>query len=241
MLTEDGDRFVLLQQEAEVAAHRKQLQNAKVLNGPCERSVEAALQRHGIQRQAYHGGAFVGNHVHKALKRDVIVAVTSAASELVRERCPALQPDADRIAERYRTLMQQYASCSELFSSSSAVSDEAISELERHITTFMATARREVVSRRVGNVTPKLHLLEDHVVPFMQRFGVGLGVLGEQGGEGIHHEMNELMRSVASIRNELTRLETVVRNHCIATLPQQLVHTPQAPTRRTRARHTLQL
>ena len=28
----------------------------------------AALQSFGVQRQQYFGGAFIGNHVHKALK-----------------------------------------------------------------------------------------------------------------------------------------------------------------------------
>ena len=31
-------------------------------------AVESALSRCGIQRQAYFGGAFIGNHVHKALR-----------------------------------------------------------------------------------------------------------------------------------------------------------------------------
>eukprot|EP00117_Sycon_ciliatum_P047207 scpid80269/ scgid33738/ len=37
----------------------------KDLSGPCEMSIEPILQQHYIQRQAYHGGAFIGNHVHK--------------------------------------------------------------------------------------------------------------------------------------------------------------------------------
>ena len=33
---------------------------------------------------------------------------------------------------------------------------------------------------------PKLHMLEDHVLPFIRQWRVGLGMLGEQGVEGIH-------------------------------------------------------
>ena len=51
----------------------------------------------------------------------------------------------------------------------------------------MTTVRHEVVDRRRGNITPKLHLLESHVVSSMRRFRVGLGLLGEQGREGLHH------------------------------------------------------
>ena len=30
-------------------------------------------------------------------------------------------------------------------------------------------------------MTPKLHILEDHVVPFLEKWGVGLGFWGEHG------------------------------------------------------------
>ena len=33
------------------------------------------------------------------------------------------------------------------------------------------------------SITPKLHLLEDHVVKFWQLWRVGFGMLGEQGAE----------------------------------------------------------
>ena len=36
--------------------------------GPLVKSLDSALQEIGVQRQQYFGGAFIGNHVHKALK-----------------------------------------------------------------------------------------------------------------------------------------------------------------------------
>ena len=58
----------------------------------------------------------------------------------------------------------------------------------------------------------------------MRRFGIGLG---EQGDEGIHHELN---RSHCDLQqhNErhLQRLKTVVQDHCVSTLPQHLAHIP---------------
>ena len=169
---------------------REKLERAKVRNSPCESSIEPVLQKNNIQRQAYHGGAFVGNQVHKALKGKFITALTSALAEVVSKCCPELLRDAQEIAERYKRLMSQYSACSTMFSSIDAFDDEMIIRLDGHIKTFMATARREVVRRRLGNVTPKLHLLEDHIVLCIRRFGVGLGLLGEQGGEGLRHEMN---------------------------------------------------
>ena len=36
--------------------------------GPFVKGVETALQSLNVQRQQYHGGAFVGNHVNKMLQ-----------------------------------------------------------------------------------------------------------------------------------------------------------------------------
>ena len=36
--------------------------------GPFVKRLDSALQEIGVQCQQYFGGAFIGNHVHKALK-----------------------------------------------------------------------------------------------------------------------------------------------------------------------------
>ena len=38
---------------------------ATIKDGPCVQSYERVLQRYHVCRQQYHGGAFVGNHVHR--------------------------------------------------------------------------------------------------------------------------------------------------------------------------------
>ena len=39
-----------------------------IKNGPCSTALESMLQSLRVQRQAYHGKSFVGNHVHKLLQ-----------------------------------------------------------------------------------------------------------------------------------------------------------------------------
>ena len=48
-----------------------------------------------------------------------------------------------------------------------------------------------------STVTPKLHMLEEHLVPWLQRWRVGFGLLGEQGAESIHARFNSLKRTYA--------------------------------------------
>lgn len=40
----------------------------KKSEGPCTQQIEVILQQFKVQRQAYHGKSFIGNHVHKMLK-----------------------------------------------------------------------------------------------------------------------------------------------------------------------------
>ena len=40
----------------------------KIKDGPFYSSLDASLQSFNVKRQAYHGGTFIGNHVHKLLK-----------------------------------------------------------------------------------------------------------------------------------------------------------------------------
>ena len=207
------------------------LQKTTVKLGPCESSVEPVLQRHNIQRQKYFGGAFIGNHIHHALQHQVTHAIAYSHVQVVQNRCPALLNAALTVTERYDKAMTQYADCSEIFSSAEAVNPSILHDLEGKIKEFMFTAREEIVRRDRGRVTPKLHMLEAHVLDSMGRFGVGLGMLGEQGGESLHAEFNLLTNTFRSVVREIDRLAMIVKQHCLTTLPQQLAKDPAVARR----------
>ncbi len=61
-----------------------------------------------------------------------------------------------------------------------------------------------------ASITPKLHMLEDHIGPFLKRVKVGLGFLGEQGAESIHRWFNALMRNYVTIPNRVNRLDYIL-------------------------------
>ena len=220
--------FSIILQATELQDLSSQLSKTPVKCGPCESTVEPVLQSNNIQRQKYFGGAFIGNHVHHALQRSVTHQLAYAHVPTISSRCPGLLPEALVVAERYDKLMTFYADCHQIFSSSGAVNAETLFELEAKIKFFMSTARSEIVQRSRGHITPKLHLLECHVVPSMRRFGVGLGLLGEQGGESIHAEFNLLQTTFRSVVRELDRLKMVVQQHCLTTLPQELAKVPSS-------------
>lgn len=69
------------------------------------------------------------------------------------------------------------------------------------------------------SVTPKLHLLERHIIPFLAKWGWGLGKYSEQGGEGIHAEFNSLNRTYCCMKPDEKRLLAIMREHHIRVNP----------------------
>ena len=126
------------------------------------------------------------------------------------------------------------AACRAIFNTPTAITSTIFDTSRQNIKVFMESIRRKVVTRKRGNVTPKLHLLEDHVADQMERFGVGLAIHGEQGGETIHHEWNELRRRLDSVPNDLERLRLVAKAHALSTLPSNIAKTPEVQRRAKR-------
>ncbi len=91
-----------------------------------------------------------------------------------------------------------------------------------NITKFLAFYRSNFSHSRIS---PKLHLLEDHVVPWIRRWGVGVGFHGEQGAESIHRVFNSLKRTYASIRKPTDRLKSIMREHYLQNAPANIVLT----------------
>lgn len=196
--------------------------SAKRFNGPCASAVEDVLQKHNIQRQAYHGGAFVGNHINSALKPEVVAALVAAPVTVVsaRSESSSLRQNVTAITDRYRKLFTAYSKCRDLFSHCRSMTEEDVDSLELHISEFLQACRSEIVARNLGHVTPKLHLLESHTVPAIRRLRVGLGLLAEHGSESIHARFNSLHRNYHAIPNPLKRLEAIAKQHVVNTLPQ---------------------
>ena len=56
-------------------------------------------------------------------------------------------------------------------------------------------------------------MMEDHVVDFISSWGVGIGMLGEQGAKSIHTVFNQLGRTYANITNGVAKLKSMVTEH----------------------------
>ena len=86
-----------------------------------------------------------------------------------------------------------------------------------------------------ATVLPKMHILEDHVIPWMRRWHMGAGLMGEQGAESIHAHISKLETQYQGIVNPLDRLRYIVQEYNIKSAP-GLNSLRPAPRKRKRSR-----
>ncbi len=70
-----------------------------------------------------------------------------------------------------------------------------------------------------ASVFPKLHMLEKHAIPWLRQWGVGFGLMGEQGAESIHKWFNSQKKIYASIADGVQQLECIMKEHFIHVAP----------------------
>ena len=66
---------------------------------------------------------------------------------------------------------------------------------------------------------PKLHMLEEHVIPFMRKWHFPLGFFGEQGGESVHHEFVQLASTFSHVKPATSRLKKMMEEHHLVVHP----------------------
>ena len=88
-----------------------------------------------------------------------------------------------------------------------------------------------------ASITPKLHMLEYHALPFIRKWGVGLGTYGEQGGESIHAEINRMKSTYCHMKG-LRRLKSIMNEHFIKNNPTVKKYQKKAQPRKRKIVHT---
>ncbi|XP_066265318.1 uncharacterized protein [Branchiostoma lanceolatum] len=208
----------------------------KLSTGPLGSLLDPVLKEFNVRRQSYHSQAFVGNHVNTMLKEAPIKRLTSIATskaqQLVEQQDMPLAvfTRARALQDRYERLFTLFAECHSKYSHAKPVSDEDISSLDRSIKDLMSFYR---TSFPQGTVPIKMHLLEVHAVPWMQRRGFGLGFFGEQGIETTHAQFNNIQRATGGIRDETKRLKVTLERHLLKMCPTRVGGIPAPNPRKS--------
>lgn len=91
--------------------------------------------------------------------------------------------------------------------------------LEKNISDLMIFYRPNWPTQ---SVTPKMHLLEYHAVPFIRKWGSGFGLYGEQGVESLHAVFNSLKISYQAMKSPTERLLAMMKEHYSRVNPDSL-------------------
>jgi hypothetical protein len=70
-----------------------------------------------------------------------------------------------------------------------------------------------------ATVLPKMHVMEDHTIPWLRKYHVGAGLMGERGAESIHARIMKLERDCRGIKDELDNLKYIVAEQALYTAP----------------------
>ena len=104
-----------------------------------------------------------------------------------------------------------------------------------NITAFMSFYRREFPS---ATVLPKMHFLEEHTIPWLKKWGVGFGLMGEQGAESIHRHINEMKPMFSHMKDPVKRLKCLLNGHLLKTSPINIAQRPEIKRRKKTSDNT---
>ena len=122
-------------------------------NGPLPVHLDEVLKKMNVERQAYHGKSFIGNHVHTCGKvaqilpleqefvesqnsiefffwqEDNIIKLCSAVVTKTVELCPSFLSQAREISVKFKQVFQLFAACHFVYDSADYLNDSNIDKL----------------------------------------------------------------------------------------------------------------
>ena len=162
-----------------------------------------------------------------------------------------LQEEAKPVAMLFEKLFSKFAACHNHYSVAQKLSKDDISQLSKlinrleykqaqimyihwfsltvDIQDFLAYYREFFPE---ASITPKMHMLEDHTIPWLEQWQCGLGFHGEQGLESVHAEFNTLKVTYRNIRDQAERLRHLLKEHHLRMSPDAASYIPPIKKRK---------
>ena len=202
---QESHETLLQEVDVELEQLNNTLQQLKETNnlendaGHCQLSIDVTLKSLGVERQAYFGGCIIGNHCHSLLKDNNVSVLCASIPQIILEKVgnTVLYEEALARSQLFVSLFCKYGRCHQVFNSAAGLSEDDIENLESDTDDLMYFIRMHFPEIRIS---PKLHMLEDHIIPFLKKWQVGCGFYGEQGGESIHKAINSMKKNYSNIK-----------------------------------------
>ena len=141
-------------------------------------------------------------------------SVVTKAEELCDHRNVAVRAQA--ICDKCKDLNRLFSDVHCRILHPNPVSEEGTGEMQGMININMSFYRREFPEVRVIS---KQYMLESQCVPWIQKWGFGLCLHGEQGGEETHATINCLKRRVWGLWSKEQQLRVLMKEHMAIVSP----------------------
>ena len=99
-----------------------------------------------------------------------------------------------------------------------------------NIIAFMAFYRETFPT---ATILPKMHMFEDHVVPWLRKWRVGFGLMGEQEAESIHASFNSMKVQSRYTYSKVEQLRRLMTEHFLRVQPVNRTLLPKIKRRKT--------
>ena len=163
----------------------------------------------------------------------------------------ALLPKALSIKEKFKKALTLFAKCHTLYDGKALFTQEDIIILgakniyvaiiyftylyfyflDVSIRQFVEYYRTEFPT---ATFLPKLHFLEDHILPWVKQWQIGCGIMGEQGAESLHSCFNNTEKAYNNMRDRVESIKVLLQNHLLQIHPTTTAPQPQPLKKRTK-------
>ena len=189
-----------------------------LLSGPVTSNLETVLNKHKIAVQAFHGRSFTGNHCHKILQtpvsEELCDSIVRKTVELTDDT--ACHTTADNICTKFKELYLLFGNIHTFISHRHPIRSSQLPLINKAIRNYMAYFRQQFPETRI---TPKQHILECHSINWIEKWGFGMGLHGEQGGESSHAAVNRTKRKAHGLKSEDSQLHYIMKERLTGTSP----------------------
>ena len=193
--------------------------------GPISSQLDCINQSANVIPQPYHGRSYIGNHCNTYFNDRVYEKCTSAIVSKTQELTnnKYLIEEAKTTKQTFDITNNAFRQVHILISHCEPICENEQQFIDSSIHKYMTLYRLHFPSK----VIPKQHFLEAHCVPWIARYGFGMGFHGEQGGELIHSTISFAERSGRHLRNTEKRMKTVMNKQFLMTAPELNALQPQ--------------
>ena len=192
-------------------------ENSRKHGQPVYRKFEEIERAHGIDRAAFHGGALQGNPCSTVLvdRKFIFEEIWVYVRDLPDEQKWVDNATIKRVIDAYERLMGHLdATFSILQTPRNHITPQQVLHLEHHLKHASSVWRALDIP-----ISPKMHILEDHALDAVKRYG-GIGDLGEDEGERAHQTGAQMESRMKSLNHStkgqvVAQLEVMTKNDAV--------------------------